>query len=124
MIAILMVILFWPKATVHDYYQLKSSLVHGIIFNPPAITERQVSVRASSLACKGEYAGVVIRRRGLGVIHVSEPVFFTWSETVPELLHDIHELAGSMVCAPTAVRSFLHSSEEYTGDRASKANKA
>jgi hypothetical protein len=97
MIAILMVILFWPKSTVHDYYQLKSSLVHGIIFNPPAITERQVSVRASSLACKEEYAGVVIRRRGLGVIHVSEPVFFTWSETVPELLHDIHELAGPMV---------------------------
>lgn len=78
-------------------------------------------MRAGSLACKGEYAGVVIRRRGLGVIHVSEPVFFTWSEAVPELLHDIHELAGPMMCAPAAVRSFLHSSEEYTGDRASKS---
>jgi hypothetical protein len=65
-----------------------------IIFNPPAITQRQVSVRASSLACKGEYAGVVIRRCGLGVIDVSESIFFTWSEAVPELLHDIHELAG------------------------------
>jgi hypothetical protein len=32
---------------------------------------------------------------------------------VPELLRDIHELAGPMVCAPAAVRSFLHSSEEY-----------
>jgi hypothetical protein len=79
-------------------------------------------VRASSLACKGEYAGVVIRRCGLGVIYVSESTFFTWSEAVPELLlHDIHELAGPMVCAPAAVRSFLHSSEEYTGDRASKS---
>jgi hypothetical protein len=65
------------------------------------------------LACKGEYAGVVIRRCGLGVIDVSEPIFFTWSEAVPELLHDIHELAGPMVYAPAAVRSFLHSSEEY-----------
>lgn len=58
-------------------------------------------MRASSLACKGEYAGVVIRRCGLGVIDVSESIFFTWSEAVPELLlHDIHELAGPMVCVP------------------------